>query len=74
YNPATTVRFTLPSAGHARLHAFNVAGQKVATIVDGRREAGEHEVTFASDLASGVYFLRLAFGDRVQTAKAVVLR
>ncbi len=75
FNPTTTLRFYLPEAGSVRLHVFNVNGQKVATLVDGWREAGEHDVTFTADnLASGVYFMRFSGGNAVLTEKIVLLR
>ena len=75
FNPTTMIRFSLPRAGDVRINAYNVAGQRVATIFDGYREAGEHEMAFrAEGIASGVYFIRLVFGQEARTAKAVVLR
>jgi len=54
---------------------FDTAGREVATLVDGRREAGSHTVTFdGSGLASGVYLVRLQAGDFVQTRKVVLLK
>jgi cytochrome c peroxidase len=75
FNPSTRISYYLPEAGIVRLHAFNVAGQKVATVIDGWKEAGEHHATFvADDLPSGVYFLRLASGSETRTVKAVLLK
>ena len=75
FNPSTRVSYYLPEAGVVRLHAFNVAGQKVATIINGWKDAGEHHATFvADDLPSGVYFLRLASGAETRTVKAVLLK
>jgi cytochrome c peroxidase len=75
FNPTTMIRFSLPAAGNVSIHAYNVAGQRVATIYEGYRDAGEHEIAFhAEGIASGVYFVRLAYGDQVRTAKAVILR
>ncbi|MBU0520182.1 T9SS type A sorting domain-containing protein [bacterium] len=43
---------------------YDVSSRKVATLVNGWRSAGYHEVTFnASHLASGIYFSRLEAGD-----------
>jgi hypothetical protein len=58
------LRFALPADGDVRLQIFDVAGRVVATVVEGARAAGEHEVAWngASRLGragSGVYFARL---------------
>jgi hypothetical protein len=50
-------------------------GQEVATIAQGEKAPGYHEVKFeASALASGVYLYRLRAGDFVQTRKLILLR
>ena len=52
-----TLRYSLPSRQHVSLSVYNVAGQRVAALVDGEEEAGEHLVTFAPrGLAAGMYF------------------
>jgi hypothetical protein len=60
FNPSTTIRFAIPQRAHVTLAVFNTLGQQVATLVQGEREAGSHEVQFdASGLVSGVYLYRL---------------
>ena len=64
FNPSTNINFTLPAASNATLSIYNLLGQKVATLIDGRLSAGAHSVQFnARNLASGVYFYQLKAGD-----------
>jgi subtilisin family serine protease len=64
FNPATTIRFALPQAGDVRLSVFDVLGRQIEVVLDGRLEAGWHDVTFnASGLASGLYLYRLTTAD-----------
>ncbi len=75
FNPVTTIRYALPEAGTVRLQVFNLRGQLVATVVDGYRAAGYHEVSFdASNLASGLYLYRLQAGDFTETGKMMLLK
>jgi hypothetical protein len=75
YNPTTTIRFAIPSAGKVKLTVYNVRGELVRTLVDGEVSAGYHEVTFdASKLASGVYFYRLEAGSYVATQKMILAK
>jgi len=75
FNPATTIRFGLPEAQHVKLEIYNLSGQKVATLMDGQRAAGYHEVSFdATGLSSGIYVYRLAAGDFVQMHKLILLK
>jgi YVTN family beta-propeller protein len=70
FNPATTIRFALPDASHARLNVFDVLGRHVATLADGQLSAGYHEVGFdAGSLPSGiyVYLLQTDFGQVSRT-------
>jgi hypothetical protein len=61
FNPATVIRYDLPIDAHVRLEVFNIFGQSVARLVDGRKPAGYYEVVFdAAQIASGMYFYRLS--------------
>ena len=73
FNPTTNINFTLPESQNVRLDVFNILGQRVATLVDGHRTAGQHTVQFdASRLSSGVYLYRLQAGSFV-TQKSMML-
>jgi hypothetical protein len=75
FNPSTTIRFGLAGRARVTLSVFNMLGQRVATLVEGEREAGYHSVNFdASGLASGVYLYRLTAGEHVQARKLILLR
>ncbi len=77
---AAMVRFALQEAAHAQLSVYDVMGRKVATLVDARLQAGEHEARWngrsadGSTVASGVYLLRLQAGERVATRRLTVVR
>ncbi|MBU0518152.1 carboxypeptidase regulatory-like domain-containing protein [bacterium] len=72
FNPETTVAYLLPKAGNVKLSVWNLQGQQVATLIDGYRDAGSHQVTWnASSLTSGIYFFRLAAGSDVSVSKVV---
>jgi hypothetical protein len=65
FNPSTTISFTLATSDHVTLAVYDLTGRHVATLVDGMRTAGSHEVTFsAGNLPSGVYIYRLQSSDR----------
>ena len=75
FNPSTTIRYDLPQPANVVLEVFNTAGQQVAVLVNGLREAGSYEVTFdARSLASGAYIYRLRAGDHIETRKMLYLR
>jgi len=65
FGKETLLRYELARAGHVRLEIYDVAGRRVATLVDRGLPAGRHGVTWSGtndlgiDVASGVYFARL---------------
>lgn len=60
FNPSTTIRFSVPKAGHVQLSIFNMMGQLQEVLLDNTVDAGFHQVVFdASDFVSGIYVYRL---------------
>jgi hypothetical protein len=60
FNPSTTIRFTAGQTAPLRLSVFDLLGRRVATLVDGRVAAGEHQVVWdAGTSASGLYLVQL---------------
>jgi hypothetical protein len=75
FNAETVISFDLPEAGQVSLEVYNLMGQKIATLIDGNMPAGQHSVTWdASQYSSGVYFYRLAAGEKVFTRRMTLLK
>ncbi len=75
FNPTTTLSFALPQAGQVKLSVYNVLGREVATLVNGWRDAGSHNIAFdGTKLASGIYVYRLAASDFHATGKMVLMK
>lgn len=75
FNPETTIRFSLSSPAVVRLHIYNIRGQLVTRLVNGRLEAGVHQIVWnAGDYGSGVYLARLESGQRVHLSKLLLLK
>jgi hypothetical protein len=75
FNPTTTIIFGLPEAGLVDLRIYNILGEEVARLVNGKLEAGYHEVNFdGSNLASGMYFYKLDAGSYSSVKKMLLLK
>ncbi len=74
----TTVEFTLPAPGVAKLEIFDAQGRRVRDYV-ARYEAGTHRIDWdlrsnrGRRVAPGIYTCRLSAGSRELRRKAVVL-
>jgi len=75
FNPITSIPYSLRESAHVTLTLYNVLGQKVATLVDQRQDAGYHRAVFdAAAFSSGIYFYELKAGSFSGTRKMVLLK
>jgi predicted outer membrane repeat protein len=75
FNPTTTLSFSIPEAGQVQLKVYNLQGRQVATLVDGFRSEGVHEITFdGRGLASGVYIYTLTAGQAAASGRITLLK
>ena len=75
FNPSTEVSFSLPMDNHVRLSAYDVRGKEVDVIFEGAQSVGQHSYTWnASNLPSGVYYIRLQSGELVTSQKALLIK
>lgn len=73
FNPTTAIRFELPVESFVTLKVYNVLGEEIATLINGREAAGIKTVQFdAKGLNSGVYFYRLQSHDKDGTRRILV--
>jgi hypothetical protein len=78
FNPETTIAFRISQRGPVRLEIYNIAGQRLATLLNEIREPGLHRVAWngkdanRNGLASGIYLLTLDLGGK-KTSKRMTL-
>lgn len=75
FNPSTKIKFSIPASEFVSLKVFDLLGNKVATLINEEKPAGNYEVELnGAGLASGVYFYRLKAGNLIKTRKLVLAR
>jgi flagellar hook assembly protein FlgD len=80
FNSGTVIHFALPQSETINLSVYNLAGQKVASLVSGTQPAGPGDAHWdgrddeGRALASGVYLYRLQVGSVVETRKLALVR
>ncbi len=79
FRHSTTLRFALAERAEVALTVYDVKGRLVATLIEGARGPGLHEVTWGGRsadgdaLAPGLYFLNFKAGGVRQTQKMLLL-
>jgi len=75
FNPSTNIKFGLPKSSNVKLRVYDILGNLISTLVDGRLNPGTFEVRWdASRFASGVYFYKLEADGFVQTKKLLLVK
>jgi photosystem II stability/assembly factor-like uncharacterized protein len=75
FNPITMINYQLPIKSEVEISIYNLLGQKIATLVDKKQNAGTHQVKWdATNFASGIYYYRLEAGEFQEVKKMILLR
>lgn len=79
FNPSTIIKYQLPQTSDVVLEVYNILGQKVRSLVNGRIEAGYHEVVWdarddnGAAVGSGIYFCRFEAGGKFASTQKMIL-
>ena len=80
FNSDTVIHFALPVRDQVELSIYNLAGQRVVTLLQGQRPPGLYTLRWdgrdeaGAELASGVYLYRLQAGEQIEQRKLLLLR
>jgi len=75
FNPAITIEFSLPTSGQVILTVYDILGRELERILNQHMDAGTHNLQWdASNVPTGIYFVKMVSGDFSQTRKMVLLK
>ena len=75
FNAQTTIEFSLPLKDVMTIKVHDISGKEVRSIVHGIFDSGEHKVHWnASNLSSGIYFIRMESRHFVDTKKVSLIK
>jgi hypothetical protein len=80
FNPATTLRYTLPSRGRVTIDVYDAHGAHVARVLDEEKAAGAYTTAWngtqdgGARAGSGIYFARIVHAGETRTYKLVLLK
>jgi len=76
-NPASNllnVSFSLPAAGSVGIEIFDLSGRTVQTLAESYMPRGVNNLSFSTDLATGIYLCKLTSGGEASAAKLIIAR
>ncbi|HEY3296534.1 MAG TPA: T9SS type A sorting domain-containing protein [bacterium] len=75
FNPTTLLPFDVPQNSQVNIVVYNVMGQEVVTLVNGKYAAGRYQATFnAENLPSGLYLVKMTAGNYTAMNKMMLLK
>lgn len=75
FNPSTDIKYSIAESGKVNISVFNLMGQKLAVLVNERKNAGSYNVKWnAVQMVSGVYYYRLVSGGQTITRKMTLIK
>lgn len=75
FNPVTEIKYALSEDGKVVLRVHDVLGREVKTLVNEFQAAGYKSIQFdASNLPSGMYFVRLTAGSYTNVMKMLLAK
>ena len=75
FNSTVNFEINLPESDYTELSIYNILGQKIATLFDEQKSAGNYNIQFnANHLSSGVYFVVLKQNKLIVKEKIILLK
>lgn len=84
FNPTTTIRYAIPvsedGGAHVVLEIFNIAGQRVRTLVDAEQKPSNYSVTWdglddnGKRVGSGIYVYRIRTNNFVASQRMILVK
>jgi flagellar hook assembly protein FlgD len=80
FNPTTTIEYSIPTTGNVSLAIYNVAGQKIRTLVNASQSANFYKVVWdgkndnGMTVGTGTYFYKLVSGNYSKIVKMTLMK
>lgn len=75
FNPATTIKFSIPENADVTLKIYDAVGKEVTTLYSGNMKAGNYKILWVPvNVASGVYYYKLSSINFSLVKKMVFLK
>lgn len=75
FNPKTTFTFSIPEKSLIKIQVFDALGRLIRIITEKEFNSGIHQIEWdASDLSSGVYFIKVDYNSKSKIIKSILMK
>ncbi len=80
FNPTTVIKFGLPKRSFVDLTIYNIAGQRVVSLLSQNLNAGYRRVTWdgrdrnGTDVSTGIYIYRLTVNGHIESKQMLLIK
>jgi len=80
FNPTTTIYYSLKTDDQVSIEIYNLLGQKVKTLLNGKVRSGDHSLVWdgkddsGKPVSSGIYFYKMASGRFTSSRKMILMK
>jgi photosystem II stability/assembly factor-like uncharacterized protein len=75
FNPSTTIRFSIPKDDFVKINVYDINGKLISKLSENKLTVGTYETVFdATNLNSGIYFVRLEASNILLTKKISLIK
>ena len=75
FNPTTTIDYSIGQNGQVNMVVYDLSGRVVDTLVDGYKNEGNYQVTWAANAhSSGVYSVLLSINGYTESHKLMLIK
>jgi len=75
FNPVTTISFSVPEESNILIKVYDVLGQELERIINGKVLPGKHNTIWdGSKYSSGLYIITLQTNDAIKTLKVILAK
>lgn len=74
YTSQATILLELPQSDNIKLEVYNILGEKIQVLDNGKKQNGTYTYTFSAkklNYSAGVYFVKLSVGNRTDVIKLI---
>ena len=75
FNAVTIINYCLPISGFITIQVFNTSGKEIATLEQGYKNAGNHNIVFdANNIPTGLYIYKIITNNYCKTKKMLLIK